>query len=144
MTRVDFYLLSNPEPNDKIDLVAKLAEKASGGGQKVYIFGSSSDELKALDDHLWSFRPLSFVAHQLLTEDEQRSNLNNDPVLLGAGEPGNDRQILINLHSQVPVFFSRFQRTLEIVSAIPEEQEAGRERYRFYQSRGYPLKHHKL
>jgi len=59
-------------------------------------------------------------------------------------EPAGRRDVLINLCERVPYFFSRFRRTLEIVGGSEQEREASRERYRFYQSRGYPLKHHKL
>ena len=58
--------------------------------------------------------------------------------------PGNDRNLLINLATEVPSFFSRFDRTLEVVNEQPEVQGAGRLRYRFYQQRGYPLHHHKI
>lgn len=143
MTRVDFYLLSGSEPDNKLDLIAKLAEKACGRGSRVYIYGSQRNELKSVDEHLWTFRPMSFVAHRLLAEDQHAVN-DIDPVLMGTSEPSSDRQILINLHDQVPFFFSRFERALEIVGSTSQEQEQGRARYRFYQARGYPLNHHKL
>lgn len=52
--------------------------------------------------------------------------------------------VLINLADDVPTFFSRFDRTLEIVNSTDSSRKLSRERYRFYQQRGYPLKHHDL
>lgn len=52
--------------------------------------------------------------------------------------------VLINLARSVPTFFSRFERTLEIVDDSDTARAQSRDRYRFYQKRGYPLKHHKL
>ena len=47
---------------------------------------------------------------------------------------------MINLAQALPATFSRFERVLDIVGAAPSDKDAGRERYRFYVSRGYPLK----
>ena len=52
--------------------------------------------------------------------------------------------VLINLAQTVPTFFSRFERTLEIVDDCDTARAQSRDRYRFYQKRGYPLQHHKL
>lgn len=52
--------------------------------------------------------------------------------------------VLMNLASQVPAFFSRFGRTLEIVASDDAARQSSRDRYRFYQQRGYPLNHHNL
>ena len=50
--------------------------------------------------------------------------------------------MLINLGSDVPTFFGRFDRVAEIV--LDPERDLGRERYRHYRDRGYPLQHHEL
>jgi len=49
--------------------------------------------------------------------------------------------VLINLSDQTPSNFARFERMLEIVADQEAERNAGRERYRFYKERGYPLNH---
>lgn len=59
-------------------------------------------------------------------------------------EPTGSRDVLINFSEEVPHFFSRFRRTLEIVGASESQRQSSRTRYRFYQSRGYPLRHHNL
>lgn len=144
MTRIDFYVLSGVERLARLDLICKLAEKASGRNQKVFIYSEDVDELTALDKSLWDFRAMSFVAHQLIKPGKLLNSSDNDPVHLSSGEPGMDRNLLINLASQVPSFFSRFERTLEIVNEDPAIQMPGRNRYRFYKQRGYPLHHHKM
>jgi DNA polymerase-3 subunit chi len=40
-----------------------------------------------------------------------------------------------------PAHFARFERMFEVISADETDKLAGRERYRFYQQRGYPLTH---
>ena len=66
-------------------------------------------------------------------------------VTIGCNQPPvSSSGVLINLAEQVPTFFSRFDRTLEIVKSTEPCRRMSRERYRFYQQRGYILKHHNL
>lgn len=144
MTRVDFYVLKGDDRLERLLLICKLAEKAVGRGQKVFIFSQNDEDLRDLDTSLWDFRAMSFVAHQLIEPGSLLSSNDSDPVHLSGGEPGIDRNLLINLALDVPPFFSRFERTLEIVNEDPAVQTPGRNRYRFYKQRGYPLQHHKM
>lgn len=144
MTRVDFYLLKDASAPTRLELACKLAEKAGTRGQQVFVYSTERPMLRELDERLWDFRACSFVAHQLLPENHISSLADNDPVLLSSSEPGHKCQLLINLDNSVPSFFSRFERTLEIVNKEPNIEESGRVRYRFYQERGYPLAHHNL
>ena len=144
MTRVDFYVLADASSTARLDFVCTLAEKACGQANKVFVYSSDRELLQAIDDRLWDFRALSFVAHRLLPDAHIPGTQDNDPVLLSSDGPGNDRNVLVNLDSAVPPFFSRFVRTLEVVNKQPDIQQAGRERYRFYKTRGYPLQHHNV
>jgi DNA polymerase-3 subunit chi len=47
--------------------------------------------------------------------------------------------ILLNLSEAVPTFFSRFEKTIEIVGVTEAERAPGRVRYKFYQDRGYQI-----
>ena len=72
-------------------------------------------------------------------------NAAGQPVLLGQDiEPEGSDDVLINLSSEVPSFFSRFSRVVEPVAADDSARAAARERYRYYQDRGYTLNTHKL
>jgi len=144
MTRVDFYVLPDEDAHNRTMLVCKLAEKAFRHDKAVFIHSDDITLLQHLDEQLWQFRPDSFVPHRLLDADEMTQQVDSDPVQLSIGEPGADRRVLINLASTVPTFFSRFERTLEVVNQARHVREPGRERYRFYQQRGYPLHHHKM
>jgi DNA polymerase-3 subunit chi len=144
MTRIDFYVLSSNDLMERLQLICKLSEKAIGQAQKVFIHSDSDEELKQLDHTLWDFRPISFVPHKLLPQGYVTSGLDNEAVHLSCNEPGADRTLLINLANEVPSFFSRFERTLEVINDEPDIKASGRLRYRYYQQRGYPLKHHKI
>lgn len=144
MTKIDFYVLPDEQNDARLELVCKLAEKAVQRKQRVFIHATDEELLNALDARLWAFRADSFVAHQLTPKDKALSSEDDDPVLLSAGDPGTDRRVLINLADTVPAFFSRFERALEVVNQSDEVRDQGRERYRFYKQRGYPLQHHKM
>jgi len=142
MTRIDFYVLAARVTDYRLLLVCRLAEKACGQGRRVFVHADDETLLHALDERLWDFRDVSFVAHRLLAPDALPDGADSDPVQLSLGEPGPDRDLLINLAIAVPPFFSRFERTLEVIDESEAVREAGRQRYRYYQHRGYPLKHH--
>ena len=44
----------------------------------------------------------------------------------------------------VPEFFSRFERVAELVENDEQQRHHGRERFRFYKERGYPLQTHNV
>ncbi len=125
-------------------MVCRLAEKAVKAKQPVCIHCDDKQLMQQLDETLWSFRGDSFVAHSVVNEDNALEHTEDDPVHLSAGQPAYDRRVLINLAPTVPAFFSRFERTLEVVNQDPDVRDSGRDRYRFYQQRGYPLQHHKI
>ena len=141
MTQVDFYILQDSQPNAQALLTCRLTEKAFKQGHQVYINTESRQQLKKLDDMLWTFRDGSFLPHGLY-----KANAGSDhPVLLGhAVEPDGPSDVLVNLSNDVPSFFSRFNRVAELVGGDEAQREAARERYRFYKDRGYTLNTHKL
>jgi len=141
MTRLDFYILKAPYPGDRYQFACRLTAKVYGQGHRIYLHADSDGEIRHLDRLLWTFRDGSFVPHGLLGEADPRLT----PVLLGSRrDPAGEDEVLINIAPEVPDFFSRFQRVAEIVDADPERLRAGRERFRFYRERGYPLRTHEL
>ena len=145
MTRIDFYILKN-QNNHQINTVAcRLAEKAWQNDNQVYIHTQNAEQLKQLDDLLWTFRSDSFVPHTCVKLDKPAFTKKHNQVLLGHQfEPDPFFDVLINLDKTVPAFFSRFKRVLEVVNQDDNVREQGRQRYSFYRERGYPLHHHNL
>lgn len=147
MTRVDFYLI-RPDSRRRLPAVlCGLAAKACQAGHDVYLHTGSPEQARELDTLFWTFQDTSFLPHVLQDDPEAAST----PVLLGWDPPPLERSgVLLNLAHPVPAYFSRFERVLEAVEAAhpgaepTPEQAAARERYRFYQDRGYPLATHEL
>ncbi|MGH8541986.1 MAG: DNA polymerase III subunit chi [Stenotrophobium sp.] len=143
MTRIDFYLLPEsvgPAGPAEGPVVAacKLCDKATGAGQRVYVNVPDAALAEQLDGSLWSVRQGSFIAHEKYLD---RPIEEPQPmVLLGSSEPPETHHnILINLGLEVPLFFSRFERVLEIVEGDATKRAKSRERYKFYKDRGYEL-----
>ncbi len=141
MTRVDFYLLSDAASLGRERIACRLAEKAYQLGHRVYIHAESSDLARRLDDLLWTFRAGSFVPHALFPCDASHV----PPVLIGHNDaPADSHDVLINLATEVPTFFSRYERVAEVIDQDEQRKRAGRERFRFYRDRGYALETHPL
>jgi DNA polymerase-3 subunit chi len=141
MTQVDFYILEDSQPAARALLTCRLSEKAYRQGHQVFINAESGQQLKQLDDMLWTFRDGSFLPHGLYEKNADSTH----PVLLGHGvEPEGPNDVLVNLSNDVPAFFSRFNRVAELVGGDEAQRAAARERYRFYKDRGYSLNTHKL
>ncbi|MBN1237941.1 MAG: DNA polymerase III subunit chi [Gammaproteobacteria bacterium] len=148
MTSIDFYILRSTSDDARLELACRIAEKAMLREQHVFICPASQAEARRLDELLWTFSQGSFVPHRVVTSEEQEQP--PEPVLIGHGaapmkEPLTDRwDVLINLSSDVPEFFSRYTRVAEVVDSEEQRRERGRERYRYYRDRGYTLNTHQV
>ncbi len=141
MTRVDFYVLGEAGEADRYRFACRLVEKIYQQNRRAYIHTGSEEEARQLDRLLWTYRQDSFLPHGL----HGKVNALLNPILIGWGEdPGSENDVLINLAPEIPMFFSRFERVSEIVDTDPQVRELGRQRYRFYRDRGYPLESHQI
>ena len=145
MTKVDFYLLG--EGADSRERIAcRLAEKAWRLGNRVYLLAPDQAAAQALDELLWTFSQGSFVPHALCKQEEDADHhADNHPVLIGHAEPpAAFSDVLISLVPDVPAWFGRFTRVVEMVGTNEDDKTRARERFRFYRERGYPLETHNL
>ncbi|HEY9547366.1 MAG TPA: DNA polymerase III subunit chi [Solimonas sp.] len=145
MTRIDFYIL--PEGGgpggSPVMTACKLCDKATAGGHRVYAHVPDPVTAEDLDGALWSFQQGGFLAHERYDGEPLDEPLPS--VLIGAVEPPETHHgVMLNLGLEVPDWFSRFERVLEIVAADAEGRAKSRERYKFYRDRGYELATHKL
>lgn len=134
MTRIDFH--SNVA--EKIHYACRLVRKARAADCRIVLL-TTPEALAAVDTALWNFSEADFLPHVLAGD----ALAPQTPVVLTDDENVElpHHQILINLSAATPKHFARFERMFEIISADESDKAAGRERYRFYQQRGYPLTH---
>ena len=134
MTRIDFYQL-DPDRHSYDQVVCQLCQKAYDKQQMTLLLTQSPQQSQHLDKRLWTFSDDSFVPH----DDEEIDGFVTPILIHDNPEPGVDRQLLINLSNQVPPYFARFERVIELVTE--ENKIQAREHYSYYHERGYPLKH---
>ena len=135
MTRIDFH--SNVP--DKIAYACRLVRKARAADCRIVLLASDSGQMAMLDEALWTFSELDFLPHVTAGAADSETT----PVILADSDSAAlpHHEILINLTGRTPDHFARFERMFEIISSDGSDKLAGRERYRFYQQRGYPLTH---
>ena len=135
MTRVDFHF----NAADKLRYACRLVRKVHRSGSRIVVFSSNSSQLAEFDRMLWAFSPLEFIPHVAVIDRLAAET----PVLLASGDtPAPHHEVMINLGPDTPAHFSRFDRLLEIVSTDEDDRAAGRERWKFYRQRGYPMHRH--
>ena len=141
MTQVDFYILDGQAVGDRYQLACRIAEKARRAGRRVLIHTPIAAESSHIDNLFWTLWEQGFVPHGLLGRDDPGVN----PILIGDGSSDTqEHEVLINLATEVPTFFSRFERLIECVDHDETVKAAGRERFRYYREHGYPLNTHNI
>lgn len=137
MTEIIFYTFAD----NPLDVARRVAAKAHGQGKQVMIYTPDPAVADHIDRLLWTAPPLGFVPHCRDTD----ALASETPVLIGSNvDTLRTADVMINLHHEQPPAFARFERLVEIIGQDDAGREHGRERYRFYQTRGYALKTHDL
>lgn len=138
MTRIDFYILQDVNLAAQHRFACRLAAKALGSGQPIVLHTTDEAMAREVDELLWHYPDKRFLPHAVQGEE----SAGQAPLLITWQEPGAYDGVLFNLSSRVPDFFNRFHRVVEVV--VDENRSQGRERYRFYRHRGYPLYDHQM
>ena len=142
MTQIDFYVLKQGAPGNQLALTCRLVEHIRASrGFRILVHCPDQTQARELDRLLWTYRDESFLPHGLVGETDPELT----PILISTdGQPEDEHQVLINLGTEVPEFFSRFERLCEPLDHDPVVRDAGRKRYAYYRDCGYPLKHHEV
>lgn len=134
MTEINFYTaVANP-----LNATARLVAKAYAQGRRVRVITPDAAATQSLNNMLWEQPVESFLPHVVLSSPHAAVT----PVIVDHSithEGTSD--VLINLCADPPAFFARFERMFEIVGQDAALADAGRERWKFYKARGYPLSH---
>lgn len=137
MTEVLFY--TNTE--DKFRTACTLTAKALEKGMRAMLYTPDAATSERLSRMLWSLPATGFIPHCRAADPLATLT----PVIVDhVCEPLAHDQVLFNLRSETPAFFSRFQRLVEIVGVDAPDRELARTRFRFYRDRGYPIRTHSL
>lgn len=140
MTRVDFYILSDPL-GDRMAFVCRLVDKAYQLGHRIYIHTDSDGDAMRLDELLWTFRAASFIPHTRSGDHPDEIS----PVHIATSDtPQSSYDLLVNLGVDVPQFYDRFARLAEVVAHDESQRFNGRRRYRKYKEAGCDVHNHTI
>jgi DNA polymerase-3 subunit chi len=137
MTQIDFYT----HVDDKLKTACQLVGKAFERNLRVAVLTPDNQTTQTVDRLLWTQPAISFIPHCRA----DNPCLPETPVVVdhvSAPLPHDD--VLINLCTERPEHFSRFQRLIEIVSRDEQDKSAARARFKFYRERGYEIRTHDL
>ena len=143
MTNIAFHV----NVADKLGHSCRLLRKAYLAGAQLVVTGTR-DVLAELDQLLWTFSAPDFIPHYRATTNPDSQAVHSrvlmgTPVLLV--ESPRDcvhHGVLVNLGSDIPGEFERFERLIEVVSPLEIDRSAGRFRWKQYTEMGYDLKKH--
>ncbi len=127
MVSLGFYHCTRRAP---LDVLPVLAAKALDAGHKVAVHASDAAALDAIDQHLWTYDPDSFLPHG-------RENAAAQPVLLTDGfEPENRADLLICVGGKLPGDVGAFARVLYLFDGSEEAAvETARKHWRALSAR---------
>lgn len=140
MTRIDFY--HNAE--SRLETAARIVRKAYRQGVPALVYAPEPALAHEIDQLLWTMTPGDFLPHCASGDP-----LAGETPVLIANELASDKappsdQLLVNLGSEIPPGFARFERVIEIVATDDESRTLGRVRFRHYRDRGYEIGTHDL
>ena len=132
MTKVEFHFNVARKPQK----ITQLAQAILARKQTLTIHVPDEASSTEISHHLWTHDPTSFLPHSLGPSDAcEMSSIALD--WQGSHLPFDD--VLLNLSPVTPLFFSRFQKVIEVVGLDEVDRANARERFKFYRDRGYEI-----
>lgn len=133
MTRIEFYF----NVADKLAKATELCERAVAKGRQLTLFTQNDAMSSSLQQKLWQHSPTSFLPSAYPLDE---ISVHAPIIVDAAGTHLIQDDILINLKTEHPPFFSRFRYLVELVGNDEDDKVAARQRYKFYRDRGYQVK----
>jgi DNA polymerase-3 subunit chi len=134
MTEILFYHLTESTLEDALP---GLLERSIGRGWRVVVQTGGEDRRDALDQHLWTFRDDSFLAHAT----DREAFLAEQPILLTTGHGNqNDAQIRFLVDGAEPPDLGGYQRAVFLFDGHDAAQlEAARGHWKVMKSAGHTV-----
>lgn len=139
MPQVEFHT-GVAEP---LAFACRLLRKAYRQGAHVAV-SAAHERLAEFDRLLWTFEERDFLPH-VRVRASSAAVLARTPIwLLDADPPvAGGPAVLVNLGADAVEPWAALQRVIEVVGAHPDDAVPARQRWRAYQSLGWPVLHHR-
>ena len=162
--KISFYVLSESKAQDFLGFICQLTQTAlNKSAQSLLILIEDETLLANLDTALWAQESTSFIPHQCLSDNDNKSTNDRDtddsnvatsevsaPVLLGNHMPADFNGIVLNTTTRPVNDFmaatnnSKPSRVLELIRPDATSTQEGRNKYKAYQQLGHNLTHFKV
>jgi DNA polymerase-3 subunit chi len=137
VTSIDFYT----HCADPLRVVIQLTAKAWAQHAHVRVLTADEAMTAQLDQLMWTWPPTGFMPHCRLASGVAGET----PIIVDhVPDHRGPAAVLVNLQRSPPGFFARFERLAEIVPNDADAIAAGRERWKYYNARGYEMRSHNL
>ena len=117
-------------------LIEKGYKKRFGS---MYIHASNKEEVKIIDNQLWTFRQESFIPHSILGDENNSSILIGNDVL-----PKTNFDVIINLSDLAEDASLKPKKIHEIVLADEQKRSLARRKWKIYKDQQYTIRSHKV
>ena len=133
MTQIEFiYNLDSYE--EGLSLILDKQYK----NQKTMIFCDNAKKSHELSDSLW--KQSGFYPNIIWSEQLSSNHVPSEDFLIGDQFNKNFDELLINVSGQECLFFSRYEKTVELVLTSDNEKNSARDRLKKYKECGYEVK----
>jgi len=132
MTEVKFFF----NVDSRLGFACKLSKAAMDQGKKLIVYAPDEARASEFDRLLWSYSQLSFVPHVRADHALAKAT---PIVIANANSELPHHDALLNLSDEPPPYFTRFEFLREVVSTDDDDRAQGRERLKFYKSRGFAI-----
>jgi DNA polymerase-3 subunit chi len=134
MTEILFYHLTESTLEDALP---GLLERSIGRGWRAVVQTGSEDRRDALDQHLWTFRDDSFLAHA----SDREAFPAEQPILLTTGDGNqNDAQIRFLVDGAEPPDLRSYERAVFLFDGHDTAQvESARQHWKTMKSAGHAV-----
>ncbi len=138
MTEVRFYHLQTRTQND---VLPSLLSKAHERGKRTLVKMASEKEVGALDKHLWTFNPGSFLPHGSAKSIKGEDVVAAQPIwLTDKDENPNSADVLIIAHGASSEMHGDFDLCCEMLDGHDEAAVAdARGRWKTYKEQGFDV-----
>ncbi len=145
MTKVNFYQVKG-DAQAVMNLSCQLVEKAWQMNNDVLIYAPENQAAETVSHSLWGWSPASFLPHRVVNSGPESIHIlaEHTPSENIDAKLGDHHGLLINLATDTPDWFGRFEMLCEFVYGDDDAIAQKRNRYKFYKDRGYPLSYHDM
>jgi len=132
MAKVSFYLFETSEER-QVDSACRLCRKILQKHPKIWWYCSDVQLQQTLDERLWDFDPVSFIAHGVDQADAA--------VCISAKQPLEQGLLVFNFNNHA---LEQVDHFIEIVENNETAKQIGREKFKMYRRLGIEPRTFKL